>query len=77
MEIQLISFGKISEFLHSQQLAIEGVSDTDQLKAYLESNFLQLADLKYKLAVNKILIQENTPLNNRDSVAIMPPFSGG
>lgn len=77
MEIQLISFGKISEFLHSQQLEIEGISDTDQLKAYLESNFLQLAGLKYKLAVNKILIQENTPLNSRDSVAIMPPFSGG
>ncbi|TCD02524.1 MoaD/ThiS family protein [Pedobacter psychroterrae] len=77
MEIQLISFGKISEFLHSQQLEIEGISDTDQLKAYLESNFLQLADLKYKLAVNKILIQENTHLNSGDSVAVMPPFSGG
>lgn len=77
MKIQLISFGKISEFLHSQQLELEGISDTDQLKAYLESNFIKLAALKYKLALNKILIQENTPLNSGDSIAIMPPFSGG
>ena len=77
MKIQLISFGKISEVMHSQQLELEGISDTDQLKAYLESNFLKLSELKYKLALNKTLIQQNTPLNNGDSIAIMPPFSGG
>jgi len=77
MELQIISFGKIAEFLSSQQLNVSEIKDTNQLKSYLENAFPQLATMKYKLAVNKVLVQENTPINNNDSVAIMPPFSGG
>lgn len=77
MEIQLISFGKVAEFLRNQQLQLEGIGDTDQLCVHLENSFPTLATMKYKLAVNHKLIQENTKLNNNDSVAIMPPFSGG
>ncbi len=77
MELQIISFGKIAEFLNSQQLNVNEINDTDQLKIYLEKAFPQLATMKYKLAVNKILIQKNIELSNNDSVAIMPPFSGG
>ncbi|RYG04483.1 MAG: molybdopterin synthase sulfur carrier subunit [Chitinophagaceae bacterium] len=77
MELQIISFGKVAEFLESQQLTVNEIKDTNQLKSYLEHTFPQLATMKYKLAVNKLLVQENVPLNNKDSVAIMPPFSGG
>ena len=77
MEIQLISFGKIAEFLENQHMEVSDINDTDQLRRYLESSFPQLATMKYKVAVNKILVQENTLIKNNDSVAIMPPFSGG
>ena len=77
MEIQLISFGKVADFLQNQQLQLEGIFNTDQLCAHLENSFPQLATMKYKLAVNQKLIQENTQINNNDSIAIMPPFSGG
>ncbi len=77
MELQIISFGKIAEFLASRPLNASEIKDTDQLKIYLEQTYPQLAQMKYKLAVNKLLIQENTSLHNHDSVAIMPPFSGG
>lgn len=77
MEIQLISFGKIAEFLQQQRLMAEGISDTDQLKAYLEKSFPQLGKMKYKIAVNNTLVQQNIQINNNDTVAIMPPFSGG
>lgn len=77
MEIKLISFGKIAEFLPSQQLKAVGIHDTNQLQKYLESSFPQLAQMKYKIAVNNTLVQENTTINTNDTVAIMPPFSGG
>lgn len=77
MEIEIISFGKIAEFLQNQQLKLEGIADTEQLSKYLENEFPQLTIMKYKLAVNKKLVQVNSPINNKDSVAIMPPFSGG
>lgn len=77
MKIQLISFGKVTEFLQNQQLTLNGIGDTDQLKSHLEITFPQLAKMKYKLAVNNILVQENKQINSNDTVAIMPPFSGG
>ncbi len=77
MKIQLISFGKIAEFLANQQLDIEEISNTNELQLHLEKTFPQLANMKYKLAVNKTLIQQNTLLKDADQVAIMPPFSGG
>jgi len=77
MEIEIITFGEIAGFLKAQQLTVNDIEDTDGLKAYLEQSFPTLANMKYKLAVNKSLIQDNTQLKRNDSVAIMPPFSGG
>ncbi|RYD79435.1 MAG: molybdopterin synthase sulfur carrier subunit [Sphingobacteriales bacterium] len=77
MQIELISFGKISELISNQTLETEGIETTDNLKEYLERTFPDLAGMKYKLALNKNLIQQNTEIKNGDSIAIMPPFSGG
>jgi sulfur-carrier protein len=33
--------------------------------------------IKYSIAVNKQVIQNNTTLNPDDTVALLPPFSGG
>jgi len=76
MEIEIISFGKISEFIGNQKMTID-CGTTDELKTHLENIFPQLAGMKYKLALNKNLVQQNSEINNSDSIAIMPPFSGG
>ena len=77
MEMEIISFGKIAEFIKCQRLDITGIKDTDGLKIYLENAFPTLKTIKYKLALNKDVIQENRVISNQDTVAIMPPFSGG
>ncbi|MCZ4225107.1 MoaD/ThiS family protein [Pedobacter rhodius] len=77
MQIELISFGKLSDFIPNQNLEIEGIENTDDLKQYLEKIFPELAAMKYKLALNKNLVQQNSKIKNRDSIALMPPFSGG
>jgi molybdopterin synthase sulfur carrier subunit len=77
MELQIISFGKIAEVIQSQQLEVLDLSNTDELKLYLEKSFPVLSKMKYKLALNKTIVQENLELKNNDTVAIMPPFSGG
>jgi molybdopterin synthase sulfur carrier subunit len=77
MEIEMISFGKIAEFINNQKIDIEGVADTDAFKQYLENQFPALKGMKYKLALNKNIIQENTKITNPATIAIMPPFSGG
>jgi len=77
MQIELISFGKVSEIIRDQTLEIKGIETTDDLKEHLEKIFPALADVKYKLALNKNLVQQNSAIKNNDSIALMPPFSGG
>ncbi|TCC90139.1 molybdopterin synthase sulfur carrier subunit [Pedobacter frigiditerrae] len=77
MEIEIISFGKIAEFMANRRLTVDGIETTAQLKDLLEKEFPALADIKYKLAVNKTIIQETAELKSGDIVAFMPPFSGG
>ncbi|QXV65957.1 MoaD/ThiS family protein [Mucilaginibacter achroorhodeus] len=77
MEIDIITFGKISEIIPNGIMSFAAVTDTDELKAILEQRYPQLAGIKYKLALNKTLIQENKPVTDGVTVAIMPPFSGG
>jgi len=77
MEIEIIAFGKIAEFIRGQRISLTAVSDTEQLRKYLEDSYPLLSGTKYKLAINKRIIQQKTAIQNNDSVAIMPPFSGG
>jgi len=77
MEIQIISFGKISEFIAHQKIEINGIRNTDELRTYLETSFPMLSNMKYKLSLNKDIVQENTVISNHDTIGIMPPFPGG
>ncbi|MHA4895319.1 MoaD/ThiS family protein [Pedobacter sp. PWIIR3] len=77
MEIEIISFGKIAEFIESQKIMVEGVSDTDTFHSYLQEKFPKLKQVKYKLALNNRLVQQNTNFGEQPVIAIMPPFSGG
>ena len=77
MKIDIIAFGKISEFIQNQEMDISNIDNTDALKQYLEQSFPQLVGIKYKLALNKDVVQTNLELANKDTIAIMPPFSGG
>ncbi|MES2830026.1 MAG: MoaD/ThiS family protein [Bacteroidota bacterium] len=77
MKIEVISFGKIAEFIERQQIVVENLSDTDDLKTLLEAKFPNLKNIKYRLAINKVLVQKNIELPESATVALMPPFSGG
>lgn len=77
MEIELIRFGKIAEFITINKLISDVIFDTNSLKQYLEETYPELNTMKYKLAVNKQVVQTNCKLTEGSVVAIMPPFSGG
>lgn len=77
MIIEILSFGKIAEIIENQKIELSGISNTDELKSYLESSFPNLKNIKYNLSLNKDMIRENRHIANNDTVALMPPFSGG
>ena len=77
MEIRLLSFGQVTNITGKDPLKIPDVKNTDELNQFLAKAWPQLESIKYSIAVNKKIIRENTQLHDQDTVAILPPFSGG
>lgn len=76
MAINIIIFGQLAD-ITGGNIAVDNVADTDSLLKELTHQFPQLANTKFVVAVDKQIIKANTLLNNNNSVALLPPFSGG
>ncbi len=77
MEINVLSFGKLAQITGNQFIIKDQVPDTDSLQQWLHRQYPDLSALKYRLAVNKEIIQGNQPISSPATVALLPPFSGG
>ncbi|MBN8833031.1 MAG: molybdopterin synthase sulfur carrier subunit [Niastella sp. SCN 39-18] len=77
MGINVLLFGQVADITGKDILKIPVVKNTNELNQLLEKTYPALKSIKYSIAVNKKVIQENTALHNEDTVAILPPFSGG
>ena len=75
--MKLLFFGQIADFTGNSELTLDTVPDTDTLRASLAEQYPNLAKIRYAIAVDKQLINSNTPLNDQSVVALLPPFSGG
>jgi len=77
MKINILSFGQVAEALNADQLLLSDMDNTDRVLDYLKSVYPQLQTMEFTLAVNKQLIHDNTALKDDDTLALLPPFSGG
>lgn len=77
MEINVLAFGQIADITGKSQWKITGVKNSEELQGELAGEFPALIAITYSIAINKNVIQKNTPLKNGDTVALLPPFSGG
>ena len=76
MSIKIILFGKLAD-IAGGSVSVDNVVDTDSLIDSLTKRYPELATTKYIIAVDKQVITENTVLNKKSMVALLPPFSGG
>ncbi len=77
MEVNILLFGQIADMVGTQNLKIHDVGSTEDLKCRLVSVYPILKDVIFSVAVNKVIVHNNTILNEGDVVALMPPYSGG
>ena len=77
MEINILAFGQIADITGKAELKISNVKNTDELIKKLAETFPALPSIKFSIAVNHKVMQTNTELNDKDTVALLPPFSGG
>lgn len=75
MPIKIIAFGQIAEIM-GKELIVEA-EDIKSLTELLQAKFPALSVKKYAVAVNKKLVNDNMLLTDNDTVALMPPYSGG
>jgi molybdopterin converting factor small subunit len=76
-QINVLTFGAITEITGNKNFVIEAVDTTEALVKMLEEKYPVLKTVQYAIAVNKEVIQESVVLNNHAYVALLPPFSGG
>ncbi|MCK9402803.1 MAG: MoaD/ThiS family protein [Chitinophagaceae bacterium] len=77
MRIHVLFFGSLTDATVVPDIYLETVADTAALKELLIQQYPLLRTAKYFIAVNQKMVQENTTLKTGDTVALMPPFSGG
>lgn len=77
MNVNILAFGQIADITGKGSFPIGDAANTDQLLLLLQQEYPGLKGLQYLVAVNKKIIQQNTTLNDEDTVALLPPFSGG
>jgi molybdopterin synthase sulfur carrier subunit len=75
--MEILFFGQLADLAGKPNWKTDSVEDTDALKALLEANFEGLNRVKYMMSVNRQMVQTNTPLSGSETIALMPPFSGG
>ncbi|MCF8341967.1 MAG: MoaD/ThiS family protein [Chitinophagaceae bacterium] len=77
MSINLLFFGQLSTLVGSNNMTIENIVDTESLQLYLFEKFPEMANAKFVIALNNEVILKNTVVNIGDTLAFLPPFSGG
>ena len=75
--MKLKLFGQLVDLVGNNCFEITDVNDTDTLIQQLQLKYPALINSKYKIAVNRNIIQSNTALQQDAEVALLPPFSGG
>lgn len=77
MGIKVLFFGSVTDITLVTEMSLEHCADTDALVKELLSRFPALANKKYFIALNQQVIHENCSLKPGDTIALMPPYSGG
>jgi molybdopterin synthase sulfur carrier subunit len=76
MPISIMIFGQLTD-ITGNSLSLDDISDTDSLIRKLNKLYPELVEKKFVIAVDKQVVNENTILNDNNTVALLPPFSGG
>jgi|ETNmetMinimDraft_8_1059916.scaffolds.fasta_scaffold22665_3 molybdopterin converting factor small subunit len=77
MKIEVLFFGGLRELMGCSSMPIIEVDTTDNVLEKLNQVNDKLAGKTFQLALNNKLIKENTPIENGDQLALLPPFAGG
>ena len=77
MEIKVLAFGKITDIIGVSELKLQNIHSSDELINLLKTQYPKLKETKFVIALDKKIISETVLLEDKSTVALLPPFSGG
>jgi sulfur-carrier protein len=79
IEVRLLYFGWIHDLTDctEETRSTEGTTLEELMKELIQQYHELSEREKYRISVNKNLVNTNRQLANGDEIALLPPFSGG
>lgn len=76
MAVKIKLFGQLKQIAGVPELTLD-VTDTDGLKIEIAARFPEIKNLTYLIAVDRTIVQVNTPVKANQELVLLPPYSGG
>jgi molybdopterin converting factor small subunit len=76
MAVKIQLYGQLKQITGASEIISEA-SDTDGLMKEVASRFPQFENLGCLVAVDRNIVQTNTPIKAGQELALLPPYSGG
>lgn len=74
--MQVLLFGMIAEKAGANEVQVEADS-VAVLRDALIVRIPGLASMRYAIAVDRRVVQDDMPLAGNEEIAVLPPFAGG
>ena len=76
MAIKIQLYGQLKQMTGESELFTDA-ADTDGLIREMTSRYPGIENLTYLIAVDRNIVQVNTPIKAGQELALLPPYSGG
>jgi len=76
MAVKIQLYGQLKQMTGASELITEA-ADTDGLTREMNTRYPGIENLKYLIAVDRNIVQTNTPIKAGQELALLPPYSGG
>ncbi len=77
MKVKVTFFGVLTEAAGTNSAELEVKGTLEELKEKVYERFPKVKNYLFKLAVNEMLVNADTPLSENDEIAFLPPYAGG
>lgn len=77
MKVKVLIFGPLKDITQTATCEVTDVKDTNEMVERMNTTYPGLKKMKYLIAVEKEIVQGNTPLSDNFTIALLPPYSGG
>lgn len=75
--IQIKFFGRLVDLTETSSFILNDVSDLNDVIEKIHAQFPAIKQSTYSIAIDKVMTTQNISLSDGQTVALMPPYSGG